>query len=162
MAYEITKASKDDIDKLYEINNIAHEWDKWTREKFEQVFEFDLSVLVAKHNEDIVGFVIYLVCLDEVRIINISVHPANRNQGHAKRLIYSVCQNAKDSNWRYVLLDVRVSNFALNLYKKMGFRILTTRKEFYDTFVEDAYFMQLDIRDFDFNQYDNLCKSIPK
>jgi ribosomal protein S18 acetylase RimI-like enzyme len=68
-------------------------------------------------------------------------------------MLFTVFQEARENNWRYVLLDVRVSNAAVSLYQNLGFRTLIVRKDFYDTQVEDAYFMQLELVEFDFERH---------
>ena len=153
MNFEIIKADREYLSQIHELHNLANDIDKWDYSKFEQVFDCELPVLIIKTEGRIIGFIIYLVCLDEVRIINVSVHPEERKRGHAKRLLFSVFQEARDNNWRYVLLDVRVSNVAVKLYHDLGFRTLAIRKGFYDTQVEDAYFMQLELNEFEFEKH---------
>jgi ribosomal-protein-alanine N-acetyltransferase len=142
------KADRSELEEILDLHNLCHEYDQWPLERLEQVFEYELPVIVARADSKIVGLLIYLICLEEVRIINLAIHPLYRQNMLASKFLDNLIEEARHNNWRYILLDVRKSNLAaVNLYTKFGFSILCTRKDFYNCNppIEDAYFMQLEL-----------------
>ncbi len=142
------RGSKEHLEDLFAISNSVHV-DKWAWEKFEQLIEYELPIIVLAKADNIIGFITYLACLEEARILNIAVLEDFQNQGYGKQLLIEALNDAKDNNLKYAMIDVRVSNQkAISLYTKLGFRILCVRKNYYDIDcfnLEDAYFMQLEL-----------------
>ena len=94
---------------------------------------------------EIVGFIGFWIKFEQAEITKVSI--AKKFQGHKlskllmqdaeKRIVLAGCVN--------ITLEVRVSNeIAINLYKSCGFRIVTTRKKYYEN-GEDAYLMLKDL-----------------
>lgn len=78
----------------------------------------------------------------ESEINSIAVHPDNRRNGIASRLI-SKFIDALPYNTESIFLEVRTSNDnALALYEKCGFERLSVRKNFYINPREDAVVMK--------------------
>jgi ribosomal-protein-alanine N-acetyltransferase len=144
--FTIRKGTAEDIQRIFEIN-LELEMDQWTLNKFEMVFENQLTVWVACDvSGKIIGFLIYLICLDEARIINITVAKESRGMGVGKHILtHSIEDIIHNQHLHYVMLEVRADNFvALNMYTDLGFRLLTVRKDYYtDKVLQDAYLMQL-------------------
>lgn len=146
--FDFRLAQVSDIDAIMEIN-AELEFDQWAREKFEQVFEYNLTTwLVYRRDGKICGYAIYLLCLDEARILNVTISKEYRGQGLGKRLMMHTLNDAYRQDIHYAMLETRVTNFvALNLYNQLGFRILCVRPDYYtDKEVCDAYFMQLHMK----------------
>ena len=146
-------AKVDEIQAIKEICDQAP-YDSWPIERYHEVFEHGLTTIVICDREltnradnNIVGYLIYLLCLDEGRIINFAIDHNYQRLGLGRELMLYSLRHIQQQNINYALLDVRVSNFAaINLYTQMGFRILCTRRNHYTDIVNcDAYFMQLDL-----------------
>ena len=78
--------------------------------------------------------------LDELHILNIAVNKKYREQGLATMLLKKIEQIFGCG--KLMLLEVRVSNSAaMSLYKKLGFKELYRRKNYYPD-GEDAIVME--------------------
>ena len=137
-------ATIDDLDDLLEINEQFEL--KWSREKFIEVFENNIPVIMAYDDKNsFIGYLIYFCVLDEGRIINVAIDKAYQGRSYGRRLIHHALEEMYNMNMHYAMLDVKTdNNVAINLYTKMGFQILCRRIGYYTGDVEgDAYFMQL-------------------
>ncbi len=144
MNYILRMAKFADLEALVKLNYMLDGY-RWNEEKFTELFNHDVPIILAcdKYTGELIGFLAFILVLDELRILNIVVHPTCRNQKIARTLIYAAVNYALEHNCRYALLEVNVSNsIALNLYKKLGFTILCVRYEYYEDFT-DAYFMEI-------------------
>ena len=100
----------------------------------------DASDAVKKRN--VAGYVGMYVSFGEGEITNVAVEEAVRGHGIGELLIAGVQKEAHSRGICRIVLEVRVSNApAISLYKKKGFRILGTRRGFYELPREDAYIM---------------------
>lgn len=129
----ITPMKDKDIPAVVEI-----EKDSFRFPKPEAIFrEDEHKYLVARDENQIVGYIGIEKVLDEVHIINMAVHPAYRSQGIGKRLMQHVLNDEE-----VFFLEVRVSNeTAKKVYEKYGFKVINTRKQYYSD-GEDAYVMR--------------------
>lgn len=87
-------------------------------------------VLVAV-DESIVGYSILSLAAGEAHIMNISVHPNFQRQGAGKKMMEHLIEYARPRA-EQILLEVRPSNpGAIELYRKLGFREIGVRKNYY-------------------------------
>lgn len=87
----------------------------------------------------IVGFLDYSVMYEKIEINYIFVINEYRRKGIASNLIKYVIDNYDFEN---ITLEVNVNNVsAINLYKKLGFKIINIRKCYYDGV--DGYLMEV-------------------
>lgn len=92
------------------------------------------------------GFALTWRVADEVHLINIATHPAERRRGVARALLGALIEDALSSGARMVLLEVRRSNHAaIGLYRKHGFCAIGLRRAYYSDNGEDAVEMLLSI-----------------
>lgn len=72
-------------------------------------------------------------------IINLFIEESYRQKGYASELINYVIKSNKDIN--EIMLEVKENNIsALNLYKKLGFKKIGERKNYYKN--KTAYIME--------------------
>lgn len=91
------------------------------------------------------GFLLAWDAADEVHLIDLVVHPAERRRGIARELCAELFDHARKRRARCLLLEVRRSNRgALALYRTLGLRAVGVRKGYYSSNGEDAIEMQLD------------------
>jgi ribosomal-protein-alanine N-acetyltransferase len=128
----ISKIVKNDLPQIIEIENLCFPT-PWKLSYFETELEYPHSTcLKISDGGRIIGYIILRNLVDEVHIMNIAVHPDLRKQGVATMLIEHVCNDVDVAKDRFMLLEVRRSNTAAQeLYKKMGFINLYTRKSYY-------------------------------
>lgn len=105
----------------------------WAYSIFEKSALNDFS-LVAKENNNIVGYVLLSNVLDETTIEDITVDTQHRNKGIARKLMEAGFTLAGKKQQQSIFLEVRFSNnAAINLYRSVGFELIGERKNYYDT-----------------------------
>ena len=91
------------------------------------------TYIVAKENDQIVGFAGIITCLDEATLNNIVVKKSCRGRGIGGELLDSIIELCGDLNMKTLTLEVDSSNIpAISLYKKFGFKNLGIRKKYYN------------------------------
>jgi ribosomal-protein-alanine N-acetyltransferase len=101
-------------------------------------------VVVRKPSDKVIGYIIYWHIREDVQVNNIAVHPDFRGKGIGEALMRHVIDKVRKNGATFMALEVRLSNAAaVTLYKKLGFDILGTRKNYYTNPDEDAYLMGL-------------------
>ena len=91
------------------------------------------TYIVAKENNQIVGFAGIMTCLDEATLNNIVVKKSCRGRGIGGELLDTIIELCADLNMKSLTLEVDSSNTpAINLYKKFGFQNLGIRKKYYN------------------------------
>lgn len=79
---------------------------------------------------ELVSFLLGLLVSGELDIISIGTSPSTQRRGIANKLIQMAMQ---DPNIKRIFLEVRDHNVAaINLYTKLGFEQLGTRKKYYE------------------------------
>lgn len=88
--------------------------------------------LVAKFNQEIVGFGGIKVMVDQADIMNIVVKKDFRNQGIGGLLLKKLIDLSRELNLISITLEVMEENYsAIHLYKKFGFEQIGIRKNYY-------------------------------
>ena len=136
---------EEDIPFILEIENVSFQ-NPWRASTFSgEIANKGVSfpyVIVHRTFERIIGYIIYWKIQEEVQISNFAVHPDFRKKGIGEAVMRSVIRAIQRDGGVYVFLEVRPSNLAArNLYKKLGFKVLGTRKDYYQTPLEDALIM---------------------
>jgi ribosomal-protein-alanine N-acetyltransferase len=88
--------------------------------------------------------------VEELHLLNLTVHPEHRRAGHARRLLDELVQWAVPRSLWWMWLEVRASNEAARrLYEGYGFEEAGLRRGYYPNVRstrEDAVLMRLDMR----------------
>ena len=93
----------------------------------------------------IVGYLCFWVVFEEVRLMNLAVIESMRHKGIAKALVRQALEVGLTQAAMRAVLEVRASNHAAHgLYRRLGFRDVTTRPTYYTNPIEDALLMELD------------------
>ena len=80
--------------------------------------------------------------VDDAEILNIETSPSHRRQGLAQSLLQEAFDWARQNQRQSIWLEVRAGHeAAVNLYRKMGFVKINTRKRYYSD-GEDALVMK--------------------
>lgn len=130
-----------DIDK----KSYAHPWG--VNEFFREVnYNRFGRYFVVESNNIVIGYIGSWFLSDLIHITTLAVHPDYRRKGIGEKLMNYVLDLGKKEKYKTCVLEVRVSNEkAINLYKKLGFKIDKIKKEYYPDNKEDAYYMVKDI-----------------
>ncbi len=90
------------------------------------------TYLVAKYDDEIVGFAGILTILDEANIMNIVTKQNKRGLGIATCLLQELINISKEKGMKSITLEVNEHNKpAINLYNKFEFKKVGTRKKYY-------------------------------
>ena len=122
----------------------------WSKNAFETELltnTFSESWVMEKENH-IVAYVIIWKVLDEIHIANIAVSLEYRGRGIAFWIMQKLLNDACHNGATRCDLEVRKSNkAAINLYKKLNFKIVGLRKNYYQSENEDALLMSCELKE---------------
>jgi ribosomal-protein-alanine N-acetyltransferase len=100
------------------------------------------SYVVARLDDQVVGFAGLWVMVDEAHVTSFAVDPRWRRRGVGERLLLALLDLAVRRQAREATLEVRLSNLpARKLYEKYGFRPVGIRPRYYSDNGEDALIM---------------------
>jgi len=119
----------------------------WGEDIFRDCFKAHYELRVCEETDRILGYCIVSVAVGEVHILNISVDPAEQNQGIGRKMLEYVIENSRGKA-QTVFLEVRPSNtVAISLYKKIGFNEIGIRKGYYpeENGREDAIVLAMEL-----------------
>ena len=131
---EIKEMTISDLDSI--ADNLQTNYDDfWTYTVFKSELENNNSkYIVAKQNNEIVGFAGIWIAIDIAHITNIVVKKDLRKQGIGTILLQELIKLCKELKMNEVTLEVNENNSkAINLYKKFGFEQVGLRKKYYRT-----------------------------
>lgn len=143
----ISNLEQTDLVSAFAIENISHAF-PWREKVFysNQGKQY-INLKISLENQ-LVGFVMTQYLLDEVTLCNIAIHPDYQGQGYGECLLRYLIEHLATKNIKTLWLEVRQSNHAaIQLYEKLGFHIVTIRKNYYpaEKKREDAVVMALTI-----------------
>ncbi len=124
--------------------------DPWSEDSlYKEIMENKLAVyFVARDIESgkLAGFAGLWHIINEGHITNVAVLPEFRGEGIGQRLVQTLIDYGLQHEMINLTLEVRVHNErAQGLYRKMGFKMIGLRKNYYSDTKEDAIIMLLDL-----------------
>ena len=137
------------LDGVIELENAIYPF-PWTRGNFVDSIVAGYTAWTLNHVDgDLVGYCIAMSGVGEMHLLNITIAPAARRRGHARRIVTElvrVCRSRRESR---LWLEVRESNDeAREVYRRLGFAAVGRRKGYYPApagLREDAIVMSLDV-----------------
>lgn len=131
-----------DINEIMEIERKSFST-PWSELSFlNEMYDLNSISKVAVFKNNISGYICVKKIFDEGHILNLAVHPDFRRCGIASALMKEVLDELKKKGCRFLLLEVRISNLAAKkFYERFGFRVITIRKKYYTSPIEDAALM---------------------
>lgn len=141
MQIKIDNMDIDDLNKIQDILNSEFD-DFWNYNVFKSELENENSkYIIARLNDEIVGFAGIWVAIDEAHITNIVTKKSYRNKGIGKLLLENLILLSNSLNLNSITLEVKESNIpAIKLYEKFYFKKLGIRKKYYEN-TESAIIM---------------------
>lgn len=132
----MTSGQLDDV-YIIETECFSHPWSKQSLE--EELNNETSLFLVAKEENEVIGYIGMSIVIDEGYIFNVAVRENHRNKGVATALINELVTYGKKNNFSFITLEVRESNLpAISLYSKFGFIKAGERKDYYSNPKENA------------------------
>jgi [ribosomal protein S18]-alanine N-acetyltransferase len=145
--YQFRPMRMDDLDAIMAIEPQIYPY-PWTRGNFSDSLKSGYSAWVLMLNEQIIGYSLVMMVMDEAHLLNLSVAKAYQKQGLGRFLLEYMIQIAKNNQASNMFLEVRPSNIsAIALYENMGFNEMAIRRGYYPAVHgrEDAVLMGLAI-----------------
>ncbi|AJJ62764.1 ribosomal protein S18-alanine N-acetyltransferase [Yersinia aldovae] len=134
-----------DLATAYKIEQASHAF-PWTEKTLasnqgDRYFNVKLSA-----GQQMVGFAISQIVLDEATLFNIAIDPQHQRQGYGRLLLEYVIEQLGARDVFTLWLEVRASNArAIALYESLGFNEVSVRRNYYPSVNgrEDAIMMAL-------------------
>lgn len=123
--------------------NLQNDFDEfWTASILKSELESEISkYIVAKENENIVGFAGIIILPDDIEITNIVTKKSERKKGIGNLLLEKIIEMSKETKKEFISLEVNENNsIAIRLYEKFGFKKVGLRKKYYNG-IDDAIIM---------------------
>lgn len=142
----IRKARRSDINGIALVEGASFNDDKYTHEQL--LYEFKdnpfAKIYVDTVDEEIVGFIIYMITFNSATILQIATRPFNRRKGIATKLLNAMIDDIMSLGYGQVeniTLEVRKSNRAAHqFYLKNNFKDVVVKPKYYQN-GEDAIYM---------------------
>ena len=131
---EIKVMTLDDLKTIKEI--LISDFDEfWNYNVFKEELQSENSkYLVAKLNNEIIGFAGIKIIIDEADIMNIVTKKAVRNRGVGTLLLSKIIYLCKKLNLNSISLEVNeINKSAIHLYGNFGFEKVGNRKNYYNS-----------------------------
>lgn len=104
----------------------------WTEKNFTDCLSNGYYCLIQEVNQEVSGFAIQTISLQEAHLLNIGIREKFRNKGLGQDLLSQIVLASKEMGSKKISLEVRVSNkAAIELYSKSGFKKLSLKKNYY-------------------------------
>lgn len=134
-------------EELFDLSRTLFDGSPWSQQQFLDQLKHENTLFLPLRDENqMIGFLVAQVVLDEAEILLIGIHPTYRQKGKASKLLSDLLKTLKERKVTTVFLEVRkTNNQAVNFYKKHQFEVLSIRKNYYKQPLDDAYIMQLNI-----------------
>jgi len=145
--YQFRAMTVADLDAIMEIEPHIYSH-PWTRGNFADSLKSAHSAWVLLHNEEIIGYALMMMVLDEAHLLNLSVSKPYQKQGLGRLLLEHMIRIAQALKAANMFLEVRASNIsAIALYENIGFNEMAVRRGYYPAHHrrEDAILMGLAI-----------------
>lgn len=131
----IERAQRDELDDVLSVMNAAFDprfGEAWTRAQCAGILPMaGVTLTVARHAGEVVGFSLVRRTLDEAELLLIAVAPAQARHGIGSRLINHFVAEQQNEGVHHLHLEVRDGNPAVQLYTRHGFSIAGRRSNYY-------------------------------
>jgi [ribosomal protein S18]-alanine N-acetyltransferase len=116
----------------------------WSDATFRSLlFRTDTDLVCAEVHGILVGYAVCWFVLDQGELGNVAVAESYRGRGIGALLVEAIQERARRRRTKEVFLEVRRSNTgAQRLYRRLGFREIGVRRNYYVQPAEDALVMR--------------------
>ena len=104
----------------------------WSEGNFKDSMNSGYICLVMEQANQVMGYAVLMMVLDEAHLLNISVDKAYQGKGWGRYLLVHMMDVGREKGGLNMFLEVRPSNHsALGLYESMGFNEMGIRPGYY-------------------------------
>lgn len=117
-------------------NILSSDFDEfWNYNVFKEELQSENSkYLVAKLNNEIIGFAGIKIIIDKADIMNIVTKKTYRNQGIGTLLLNEIISLCQKLNLTSISLEVNeINKSAIHIYENFGFKKVGNRKKYYNS-----------------------------
>ena len=139
----LRKGRESDLKNVLNIEVMAYEKPYWSQNMLFEVLanRTDKRLWIYEVDNNVIGFIIDMRHKDEISLLNIAIHKCLQGMGHGLKMLKKYIKSLPDKYSIY--LEVNKNNIkALNMYTKLNFERVSTRKSYYND-GGDAINMQL-------------------
>ena len=125
----IRKASLDDLNQIYLIEKDAFSNEHWTLEMLKSELKNFLGTTtwIIEESTVILGYCMMRIVCNEANIINMAIKSSRQREGLGSLLLGYVLNQLPINSSAF--LEVKEGNLsAINLYKRLGFNVISLRK----------------------------------
>jgi len=118
----------------------------WSQGNFRDSLMAGYDCWVACEGDEVIGYAILMVALDEAHLLNFAVAASRHRRGIGREFLTHLIGVARAKAVEVIYLEVRPSNtIARHLYRTMGFQQIAIRPNYYPApgGREDALFLGL-------------------
>jgi len=132
-----------DTTEVINIERASYEY-PWTAEELLEILRHRNAIgMVAEHDFDVVGFMVYELHKKKLHMLNFAVHPDYRRMGVGTQMVQKLIGKLSTQRRRDITLHVRETNLAGQLFfQSQGFYAVDIIREFYEEHDESAYAMR--------------------
>ena len=142
----IRKMQADDLPQVAAIEQSLF-GDPWSESAFRDTLnQKEADFIVAEdENGEMIGYCGTYRALDEAEIVNVAIRKEQQNHGYGTEMVQALIEEEKKKGAAFFFLEVRESNLSAQCcYKKLGFKTIGIRKDFYESPKENALVMQME------------------
>ena len=136
---------------MAEVLKIEHEGFEfpWTEEDFLSCLRQRNCIgMVAEHDQQIVGFMIYELHKSRLNILNFAVGFGTRRHQVGSQMVQKLVDKLSQQRRNEIVLEVRETNLDAQLFfRNHGFKAVSVLRGHYDDTTEDAYLMRYRLED---------------
>jgi ribosomal-protein-alanine N-acetyltransferase len=137
----------EEVDAVLAIERHAYPF-PWSRANFADSLAAGYSAWACRLGEELVGYAVMMLVLDEAHLLNLTVAPERQRQGHGLCILRHLFDVARGHGAKRMFLEVRPSNVpGQELYRRLGFETIGRRRGYYPAGAgrEDAVVMAVDL-----------------
>jgi ribosomal-protein-alanine N-acetyltransferase len=136
-----------DLAEVLDIERASFEF-AWAEEEFLTCLRQRNCIgMVAEHQNQIFGFMLYELHRHSIHVLNFAVHPNCLRQGIGAQMVAKLIEKLSQQRREEIVLEVRETNLDAQLFfQSQNFRAVSVMRDWYDN-GEDAYVMRYLIRE---------------
>lgn len=132
-----------DMPEVLAIEQDSYEF-PWSEEDFIRLLRQRNCIgMVAEHQEQVIGFMVYELHKSRIHLLNFCVHPEFLRKSVGTQMVRKLIAKLSTQRRNRITLEVRETNLPAQLFfRDKGFRAVTVLRDFYDDTIEDGILMQ--------------------
>ena len=146
-AFQIRWLLRRDMDAILAIEQVSFQW-PWTEREFRARLRNPkiVGMVTVDSNNEPIGYMIYKVYKNRIRLLNIAVAPRYRRQGIGRAMVEKLKEKLIVQQRRFLLVNVWERNLCAQLFfRAAGLKAVKVLRGYYDyDGVRDAYRMRLE------------------